>query len=134
MKRTAALFLLAATVFGASAVVADDEGKAAPSRHITLREAVQLALKHNHNVRIAQYGVDEKQHVKEAAKSSYFPSLRNDTSFLRLTDTQLIQIKEGSLSAPGGPAIPPVNSVINQGGRSLTTSGTQITQPLTSLL
>src|SRR5207249_8561450 len=30
--------------------------------------------------------------------------------------------------------IPPVGSVINQGGRSLTTSGTQITQPLTSLL
>ncbi|WP_146023298.1 TolC family protein, partial [Pseudomonas sp. GW456-12-10-14-LB2] len=56
------------------------------------------------------------------------------TSFMRLTDTQLIQIKEGSLSAPGGTPIPPVNSIINQGGRDLITSGTQITQPLTSLL
>ncbi|PNB46233.1 hypothetical protein C1X29_28380, partial [Pseudomonas sp. GW456-12-10-14-LB2] len=53
---------------------------------------------------------------------------------MRLTDTQLIQIKEGSLSAPGGTPIPPVNSIINQGGRDLITSGTQITQPLTSLL
>src|SRR6202008_3104868 len=133
MKRKA-LALLTATALSVVLALADETGGAAPSRHITLREAVQLALKHNHNVRIAQYGVDEKQHAKEAAKSSYFPSIRNDTSFMRLTDTQLIQIKEGSLSAPGGPAIPPANSIINQGGRSLTTSGTQITQPLTSLL
>ena len=30
--------------------------------------------------------------------------------------------------------IPSVNSIINQGGRNLTTSGTQLTQPLTTLL
>jgi outer membrane protein TolC len=134
MKRTAALFLLAATVLGASAVVADDEGKAAPPRHITLREAVQLALKHNHDVRIAAYTVEEKQHTKDVAKSSYLPSIRNDSSFLHLTDTQLIEIQAGSLGAASGTQIPPANSVINQGGRNLTTSGTQITQPLTSLL
>ena len=49
------------------------------------------------------------------------------------TDTQLIQIREGSLNAPGGTPIPAANTIINQGGRNLTTSGTQITQPLTSL-
>jgi outer membrane protein TolC len=103
-------------------------------RHLRLSEAVQLALKHNHNVRIARYGVDEKQHAKEAAKSSYFPSIRNDSSFLRLTDTQLIQIAPGSLGVAAGTPIPPANSIINQGGRNLITSGTQITQPLTSLL
>ena len=112
MKRKA-FTLLTVAALSVSQALADETGGAGPSRHITLQQAVQLALKHNHNVRIAQYGVDEKQHVKEAAKSSYFPSLRNDTSFMRLTDTQLVQIKEGSLSAPGGPAIPPVNSVIN---------------------
>ncbi len=133
MKRKT-LTLLAAMALSASLAFADETGSAAPSRQITLQEAVQLALKHNHNVRIAQYGVDEKQHAKEAAKSSYFPSIRNDTSFMRLTDTQLIQIKEGSLSAPGGTPIPPVNNIINQGGLNLTISGTQITQPLTSLL
>jgi len=71
---------------------------------------------------------------KKQAKSSYFPSIRNDSSFMRVTDTQLIQIKEGSLGVAAGTPIPPVNSIINQGGRNLTTSGTQITQPLTSLL
>ncbi|HWO39045.1 MAG TPA: TolC family protein, partial [Candidatus Acidoferrum sp.] len=133
MKRKA-LTLLTATALSASLAFADETGGATPSRHITLQQAVQLALKHNHNVRIAHYGVNEKQHAKEAAKSSYFPSIRNDTSFMRLTDTQLIQLREGSLSAPGGTPIPAANTIINQGGRNLTTSGTQITQPLTSLL
>ena len=126
--------LLLATALSSSLAVADETNGAGPARHITLREAVQLALKHNHNVRIAGYAVDEKQHEKEAAKSSYFPSIRNDSSFARVTDTQLIQIAPGSLGVAAGTPIPPVNSVINQGGRNLITSGTQITQPLTSLL
>jgi outer membrane protein TolC len=133
MKRKV-LFLLVAMVSSSSLSWADETGSAAPSRRISLREAVQLALKHNHNVRIAGYAVDEKQHAKEAAKGSYFPSIRNDSSFLRVTDTQLIQIEPGSLGTVGGTPIPAASSVINQGGRSLTTSGTQITQPLTSLL
>jgi len=133
MKRRA-LFLLMATALSCSLAWADGTGSTASSRHISLREAVQLALKHNHNVRIAGYAVDEKQHAKEAAKGSYFPSIRNDSSFLRVTDTQLIQINPGSLGTAGGTQIPPVSSVLNQGGRSMTMSGTQITQPLTSLL
>jgi outer membrane protein TolC len=132
MKRKAILLLIA-TALSASLALADENGRA-PSRRITLREAVQLALKHNHNVRIAGYAVDEKQHAKEAAKGSYFPSIRNDSSVLRVTDTQLIQINPGSLGTVGGTPIPAVSSVLNQGGRNLTTSGTQITQPLTSLL
>jgi outer membrane protein TolC len=133
MKRKTS-FLLVATALSCSLTFADEKGSTAASRRISLREAVQLALKHNHNVRIAGFAVDEKQHAKEAAKGSYFPSIRNDSSFLRLTDTQLIQINRGTLGTVGGTPIPAVSSVINQGGRSLTTSGTQITQPLTSLL
>jgi outer membrane protein TolC len=134
MKRNAALFPLVAMAFFACTAAAQDTGNSAPPRHITLPEAVQLALKHNHDIRIAGYTVDEKQEAKQVAKSSYFPSIRNDSSFLRMTDTELIQIKAGGLGTAGGTPIPPVNSVINQGGRSLTTSGTQITQPLTTLL
>src|ERR1700730_14900247 len=133
MKRKAILLLLA-TALSSSLASADEKKDSGPVRRITLQEAVQLALKHNHNVRIAGYAVDEKQHAKEAAKGSYFPSIRNDSSFLRVTDTQLIQIAPGTLGTVAGLPSPCANSVINQGGRSLTTSGTQITQPLTSLL
>src|SRR5271170_2360802 len=134
MKRNAALFLILATAFSPRLAGAEDTGSRLASRHMTLQEAVQLALKHNHNIRIAGYSVEEKRQAKEVAKSSYFPSIRNDSSFMHLTDTQLIEISRGSLGVAEGTQIPPVNSIINQGGRSLTTSGTQITQPLTTLL
>jgi outer membrane protein TolC len=134
MKTNTELFLLLAIAFSCCLAGAEETGNTPPSRDMTLQEAVQLALKHNHDIRIAGYTVEEKQHAKEIAKSSYFPSIRNDSSFLHLTDTQLIAINAGSLGVAGGTPIPSVNSVINQGGRNLTTSGTQITQPLTTLL
>ncbi len=105
-----------------------------PARHITLREAVQLAMQHNHGVHIAEYKVDEQQHAKEVARSAYFPTIRNDSNFVHLTDTQLIQINAGSLGTVAGTSIPSATATLNQGGRDLTTSGTQLTQPLTTLL
>ena len=134
MKRDAALFLLVAMTFFACTAAAEEAGNTPPPRHITLQEAVQLALRHNHDIRIAGYTVDEKQQAKQVAKSSYFPSIRNDSSFMHVTDTQLIQIKAGSLGIAGGTPIPSADAIINQGGKNFTTSGTQITQPLTTLL
>ncbi|MGA7315480.1 MAG: TolC family protein [Silvibacterium sp.] len=106
----------------------------APPRHITLHEAVQLALQHNHLVRIDQFKVEQMEQAKRASKSDYFPSIRNDSSFLHVTDTQLIELYTGSLGTAAGTPIPTGNAIINQGGRNLTTSGTQLTQPLTTLL
>lgn len=132
MKRK--MHLVVALALSGAAAFAQDPGNAAPERHITLQEAVQLALQHNHLVRIGEFKVEEQQHAKEAAKSEYFPSIRNDSNFVRLTDTQLIQIYAGGLGTVGGSPVPSANSIINQGGRDLTTSGTQLTQPLTTLL
>jgi outer membrane protein TolC len=109
------------------------QDRAATSRHITLQEAVQLALKHNHAVRIAGLQTEEKQHAKEVAKSLYLPTIRNNSSFIHVTDTQLIQIDAGSLGTVAGSPVPSVNSIINQGGRDLATSGTMLEQPLTQL-
>ena len=126
--------LLIALGLCSSLAFAGEPGDTASARHITMHEAVQLALQHNHNIRIAGYKVDEKQHAKEVAKSGYFPSIRNDSTFVHLTDTQLIQIYPGTLGTIAGYPVPAANSIINQGGRDLTTSGTQLTQPLTTLL
>ena len=135
MKPNAALFVLAATAFFACMAAAQEiSNTAPPPRQITLQEAVQLALKHNHDIRIAGYTVEEKKRAKQVAKSSYFPSIRNDSSFMHATDTELIQIRPGSLGIAAGTRIPPVDAIISQGGKNFTTSGTQITQPLTSLL
>ena len=132
MKRK--MHLTLALVLSGAAAFAEEPDTTAPSRHITLHEAVQLALQHNHVVRINDFKVEEKQHAKEAAKSEYFPSIRNDSNFVHLTDTQLIQISAGSLGTVTGSPFPAQSSIINQGGRNLTTSGTQLTQPLTTLL
>ncbi len=132
MKRKLHL-VVALALSGALAFAAEPEDTP-PPRHITLHDAVQMARQHNHLVRINEYKVEERRHAKEVAKSAYFPSIQNQSSFVHVTDTQLVELGAGSLGIAGGTLIPPVSSIINQGGRNLTTSGTQLTQPLTTLL
>ena len=62
----------------------------ATSRRLNLHDAVELALKHNHVVRIAALHVEEEQHAKEVARSAYLPTLRNDSNFRRSRTDHLI--------------------------------------------
>jgi outer membrane protein TolC len=103
-------------------------------RLITLREAVELALQRNHVVRLSGLEVEEHEHVKEAARSAYFPSIRNDSNLVHVSDTQLIEIPAGGLGRAGSNLIPPEPLIINQGGLSFASSGFGIAQPLTQLL
>jgi outer membrane protein TolC len=129
--RRKALFLLMTAVLTFSLALAEEGGDNATARHITLQEAVQLALRHNHVVRIAGFQVEEKQHAKDVARSSYFPTIRNDSSVRELTDTEFISIQAGSLGSPANTPIPGRTVVLNQGSKTSITSGTQLTQPLT---
>jgi outer membrane protein TolC len=122
--------LIAAFLLLGQAFVLGQQTEPALPSSINLHDAVALALKHNHAVRIASLHVEEEQHAKEVARSKYFPVLRNDTSYFHVTDTQLVQIPAGSLGA----GIPTKTATINQGGRTFFTSGTQLTQPLGELL
>jgi len=103
-------------------------------RVITLREAVDLALQHNHAVRLATLKVQEQEHVKGVAKSAYFPTVRNDTNVVRVSDTQLVEIPAGGLGALGNTLVPPQPLILNQGGKTFSSSGTGVVQPLTQLL
>jgi outer membrane protein TolC len=109
------------------------ETKSPEPRHITLKEAVELALKHNHVVRIAEYSVQEKGHAKDVARSAYFPLLRNDSTLAHLTDTQFVGVPAGSLGTVEGTPIPAQSVILNQGDLTIVTSGTQLTQPLGEL-
>src|SRR6266850_5935204 len=84
-----------------TAVVFGQERQAAAPRRITLREALDLAAQNNHRVRMARLTVDERQRAKDVARSGYFPVVRTDSSFLHVTDTQLVEIPSGSLGAFG---------------------------------
>lgn len=125
---TAGLLFLASLTFAR----AQDQAATSP-RHLTLQEAVQLALKHNHVVRIAGLRVEEMQHAKEKAKSAYFPTIKNESRVFTLTDTQFIQIPGGSLGTVAGTPIPNSSVILNQGGLTIVTSGTGLVQPLTQL-
>jgi outer membrane protein TolC len=103
------------------------------ARHLTLAQAVELALKHNHLVRIAGYQVEEKEHAKDKAKSGYFPTIRNGTRVFTVTDTQFIQIGAGSLGTVAGTPVPATPVTLSQGGKTFVFSDTGLDQPLTQL-
>src|SRR5208282_3261569 len=134
--RLALLCLLLPLTHAATATAQETtakEAKLPAPRQISLEEAVQMALKHNHVVRISQFKVEEKQHTKDLARSAYFPILRNDSNLARVTDTEFIGIPAGGLGIVGGTPIPDRTVILNQGGRTLVTSGTGLTQPLSEL-
>jgi len=100
---------------------------------LNLHQAVELALKHNHVVRIASLHVEEEEHAKEVARSAYLPTIRNDSAFAHATDTQFIGIPAGGLGVVGNSAIPARLLTISQGEKNFIVSGTGLTQPLTEL-
>ena len=118
---------------GTALVFGQERGAAVP-RVITLREALDLASQNNHRVRMSRLAVDEKQRAKDVARSAYFPTVRADSSFMHVTDTQLVEIPAGGLGRVGSNLIPPDALIISQGALSTTTFGTGVTQPLTQLL
>ncbi|HXW90554.1 MAG TPA: TolC family protein [Terriglobales bacterium] len=124
--------IAAAVLVGAVLVQGQQTLSTAP-RTINLHEAVELALKHNHAVRIAGLHVEEEQHAKEVARSAYLPTLRNESEFARFTDTQFIAIPAGSLGFVGKSAIPGLQVIINQGEKNVIFSATGLSQPLTEL-
>jgi DHA2 family multidrug resistance protein len=102
-------------------------------RRLNLHDAVELALRHNHVVRITALHVEEQQHAKEVARSAYLPTIRNDSVFAHVTDTQFIAVPAGAFGTVGGNAIPSQQFNINQGDKNFISSGTGLTQPLTEL-
>lgn len=131
--KTPAKLLTACLSCMAALTLARGQDHTAMRRHVTLQEAVQLALNHNHIVRIAKLGVEEKKYAKDVARSKYFPTIENDSRIFAVTDTQFIEIPAGAFGVVGGTPIPETPEIINQGGKHFVTSGTGLVQPLTQL-
>jgi outer membrane protein TolC len=126
--------VVALLVFSGSCAAFAQQDETPQARRITLPEAVDLALARNHAVRLARLSVEEKARAKDVAKSAYFPQVRNETTVVHLTDTQLIAIPAGGLGVVGVTPVPPATLILNQGSVSAVTNGTGIVQPLTQLL
>ncbi len=108
---------------------------AAEVKTLTMTEAVDLALKQNRVVKIARLQVQENQEKKASAKSLYFPTLKNESNLLHISELQNISIPAGSFGTiPGVIALQPREITIDQGKQTLLISGTSLVQPLTQLL
>jgi len=102
---------------------------------LTLPEAVKLALAQNRAIKLARLKVREKEQKKAGAKTDYFPSLKNESSFLHVTSLQNIDIPRGAFGgSPDTGLAPSHDLVIGQGSLTLESIGTSLTQPLTPLI
>jgi outer membrane protein TolC len=104
------------------------------ARRLTLSEAVHLAVEQNRTLKIARLRVKENQERKAGARSSYFPTITNQSNALHISELQNIVLPPGSLGTAAGASIPPQSISVEQGKNTLVSSGTMIAQPLTQLL
>jgi outer membrane protein TolC len=101
---------------------------------LTLSQAIDLALKQNRDIKLAQLAVVDSKHKKEIARSDYFPHIRNQSSVLHITDLAGVNIPAGAFgNHPDTGAIPGQNLLLDQGGLTSYTSGTGLEQPLTQM-
>jgi outer membrane protein TolC len=107
---------------------------AAEVRHLTLTEAVHLAISQNRALKIARLKVAESEQKKAGERSAYFPSLKNESNLLHVTDLEKISIPAGAFGMAAGSEVPARNTSLPQGQTTLYTSGTQLSQPLTQLI
>jgi outer membrane protein TolC len=101
---------------------------------LTLPQAIDLALKQNRDLQLAQLTVIEKERQKQIARAAYFPQIKNESTVLHITELAGVSVPAGAFgtSVPPGP-IPAHNLVIDQGGLTSYTSGTGLAQPLSQM-
>ena len=107
---------------------------AADVRHLTLTEAVHLAIGQNRSLKIARLKVLENEHKKAGEHSAYFPSITNQSNALHITELENVVVPAGVFGAVAGTPVPAQGIPLPQGQLTLWSSGTMIAQPLTQLI
>jgi outer membrane protein TolC len=134
LRMTARLFLplvLLGSTFVESSVA--QQPSTTPMR-LTLDQAINLALKQNHSVRLSSLSVEQMRSKKDEARSNYFPQIKASGSVLHITELAGVEIPAGALGnfASTGP-VPSKPLFIDQGGLTSYTGGVGLEQPLTQL-
>ena len=109
-------------------------GQAQAPMHLTLPDAIDLALKQNRSLGLARLAVVDSEHKKEVARAAYFPDIKNESSVLHITELAGVHIPVGAFgdNSVTGP-IPGQSLFIDQGALTGYTSGTGLAQPLTQM-
>jgi outer membrane protein TolC len=119
------------STFGTHAVA--QQPSPTPMR-LTLDQAIDLALKQNHSVRLRSLSVEQMQNKKDEARSNYLPQIKTSGSVLHVTELEGIAIPAGAFGSysPTGP-VPSKPLFIDQGSATGYTGGVGLEQPLTQL-
>jgi outer membrane protein TolC len=132
MKRSYFKRILLLTAIGALSAVAQP---APQTRHLTLTEAVHLAISQNRDLKIARLKVVEYEQNKAANRASYFPEIKNQSTVAHTTALQEIGIPAGAFGVfPNAGLVPNREVLSNHGSGNFVTSGTMASQPLTPLI
>jgi outer membrane protein TolC len=126
--------LLMLTALWQLSLVGISRAQTSAPMELTLPQAIDLALKQNRQIQLAQLAVTDSQHKKEIARSAYFPQIKNESTVLHITELEGVHFPTGAFGSPPstGP-IPSQSLVIDQGGLTAYTSGTGLAQPLTQM-
>src|ERR1700733_14326020 len=101
---------------------------------LSLSQAIDLALKQNRELKLAQLAVVDSEHKKEIARSAYYPLIRNESKINHITDLAGVEIPAGAFgNHPDTGLIPAENLFLDQGANTSYTSGTGLEQPLTQV-
>ena len=88
------------------------------ARHLTLSEAVHLALQQNRTLKIARSKVQENDYRKEAARSDYLPTITNQSNVLHITELQNVFVPAGAFGAAAGVPVPNRSTLLLQGKKT----------------
>ena len=101
---------------------------------LTLNQAISLALKQNHSVRLRELSVEQMQSKKDEARSNYLPQIKASGSVLHVTELAGIEIPAGAFGnySSTGP-VPAKSLFIDQGSATGYTGGVGLEQPLTQM-
>jgi outer membrane protein TolC len=104
------------------------------SMPLTLSQAIDLALKQNRELKLAQLAVVDSEHKKEIARSAYYPHISNESKISHITDLAGVEIPAGAFgNHPSTGLIPAENLFLDQGANTSYTSGTGLDQPVTQM-
>jgi len=131
MRRKTKLFLCVLGLLVAARCATAQSSAPMP---LTLSQAIDLALKQNRDLKLAQLAVVDSQHKKEIARSAYFPQISNDSKMIHITALAGVEIPAGAFgNHPDTGLIPGQNLFLDQGAVTSYTSGTGLEQPLTQM-
>jgi len=133
--RTASRLCLPLALLGSTLVATSvaQQSYANPMQ-LTLEQAITLALKQNHSVRLRSLSVEQMQSKKEEARSNYLPQIKASGSVLHVTELEGVAIPAGVFgSYPSTGPVPSKPLFVDQGSATWYTGGVGLEQPLTQL-